>query len=816
MDEIQKPGESNEVEGFPQSYAVGEATAKDEMPNYGQNNQRIPEHYQNIFRGLCKKVAQRDMFARISEVRKAGELRFAWRNMLDVIYDEGQNSWAMVGGVNGVGVGPRETNENGDTDLHYDLNLIQAFGRGFISIVSQVPNVRMEATKVDAPDALRIAGSADALRKHIEAQNEMDDVIEDACRLAWTDGRVSFYQRWVTDGARFGYEDQTHANESQEGIGKGGNPPQKRPRQPKGGEVTTAYGVLECKVPINMRRQSDFPFRQLSYEIDLTSAKSMYPWIGEKFTGGQPGPGEYNFDRSTRIATTQGVRLLAESGDTVQQLPTYQRTWFRPSFFVEVGEEDRQWFIDNYPDGAMVAFVGETYAESRNESMDDHWVDWHPLPGDGQSTPSCAEIIMPVQMEVCDLNDLFMEAAMKGIPAVYCDKDVVDLQAISKQKAGPGAHYPATKPEGGKLADGFFVETAPEIPAQLETLFAKCFSDIPQFLTGLFPAALGGSDPDNQTKGGLELLAGQSKGQAGVAWRSLRKAYAKLLTQLVRIGAYFRESEAKNGVLKLDQVEIDLEDLRDGNWACKPDGDESYPTTHSERKEAWMAVIGIASKNPAAAAILADPENLVQIKDAIGLEGMVIPGADAAEKQMGEIKRMLADGPVPNIQAVQAYMQQAQLAAAQGLPVPPPPPKEQMYQTSLPLQKYDDDANEFKAGVDWLKSGEGQQTREQNPDGVLNVELHLGLHQARMQQAQKDQMAQQIQAMGAAEQAKAAAKPAKTPAESINFKDLGPAGQLQVGRQAGLDLHADVAAQLAEEAMGGGQQNPQQPEKPVQ
>jgi len=41
-------------------------------------------------------------------------------------------------------------------------------------------------------------------------------------------------------------------------------------------------------------------------------------------------------------------------------------------------------------DGCYVAFAGDTYCESRNETMDDCWRVMHALPGDGQNRPSVA------------------------------------------------------------------------------------------------------------------------------------------------------------------------------------------------------------------------------------------------------------------------------------------------------------------------------------------------------------------------------------------------------------------------------------------
>lgn len=787
---------------IPEKFAAGETSAAEgRAAEWGTNRQLIPVKYQGTFRDLCRKVAMRDMFARIEEVKKSAEKRFAWRNMLDVVFNEGNAAWTQIGGPSG----PTLQQDDDDEELHYPFNIFQQFGREHIAIVAEPWKIRMEASDVTSPEALKVSSAADAMREHIESQQDLKKIRVDAARLSWTDGRVSFYSRWVTDGARFGYEDREQEEETQEGVGEGDEPPKKQPRKPKGGELITPYGVLECKVPINMRESSDFMWRQLSLEVDLTAAKSMYPWLADSLQGGEPGPGEYNFDRTTRLAINQGIRLLTESGDTTKSLPTWQRTWFQPSFFAEIeDDDDRGWFQDNYPNGAFVAFVGDTYCESRDESMFDHWKDVHPLPGDGQATPACGEIIMPVQWAVLDMVDLAMETFMKGIPAIYCNKAMVDLQAISKQKAGPGAHY-ASKSDlepDQKMADSFWAEPIPQLSESAMAFMQQIFTNVPQSLTGLFPAAVGEADPDNQTKGGLMLLQAASKGQSGIAWGSFREGYAGSMEQLVRIGAYFRAGEAEDGVLRLGNVEVELEDLHPGNWKCVPDGDESYPNTHAERREAVQELMSEIPQIPALGVVFASPKNLAILKDLNGLQDFEIPGAASYEKQMNEIRQLLAEPPIPNEQAKQAYMQAALIAKASGQPIPPPPPPEAFLQSSVRIQKRDLDQFELQACIDWLNDPEGQQARRDNPDGFMNVELHADEHEARLNKTTQEKAKQALMPQLALEQAKHA--PPKSPSESINFKDLGPSGQLQLGKQAGLDLSADAAATVTEDTLGGG------------
>lgn len=810
-----QPLENSSLPEVPEAFAPGELIATEGQPDYGFRNERLPTHYQDVARQMVQKIAQIDMFARIEEVKRAGEGRFYWRSMFDIYFDEANTIWNCPGSQYG------QDDDTGDIPLTYGFNIYQAFGRGFITQVGVPPSIKFIAANPIGLNSNRVASSADALRKKIEYQNGVDTLAEDVARYFWTDGRTCLYSRWVCDGARFGYEDQVHVDESPEGLGEGGDPPEKKPRQPKGGELITPYGVLEVKVPINMRDRASFPFIQLSFEIDLNSAKSMYPHISANISGGQPGPGEYNFDRTTRIATTQGIRLLTQTGDTVAQLPTWQRTWIRPSFFASIDTEaDRKFFESNFPDGMMVAFVGDTYAESRNESMDDHWEVCHPVRGDGQSTPASGYLIMAVQDCFNDLTDLQMETHMKAIPAIYGDKGLFDFAAISKTKAGPGAHFPTKRelePEEN-INYKIFAEPVPDLPASAAQFYQGLMGPIPQFLTGIYPAGLGDADPNNETKGGILALRDASRGQQGVAWKAFRHSWSRAMEQSIRIGAYFRAANAEGGKIQISspgnaETIVDLEDLHEGNFFCVPDGDESYPRTHEDRQIAYNSLVQAATAgNMGAAAILAEPKNAIVLKDVLSIPGLVIPGADETEKQLGEIKQLMDEAPIPNIDA-QAQFAIATIAAKlTGKPAPPAPPIQVMFRPSVGIDAdFDNHVIEDKAGTDWINSPAGQQAKLEEPEGFMNVRLHLLMHRAEIDKQKQGALVQAVQVEGAKAAAKSKGDKPKDPSESINYKDLGPSGRIQLAKRAGLDVVADEAANLADEHMPPDQEKPKAP-----
>lgn len=787
---------------IPEMYNPGELTSSEgPASDYGFHNERLPKKYQDHLRRLVQTVAQIDMFARIEEVKRAAIQRFYWRSMFSIYLNQQAGTWQSFDAYN--------SQDTGDVPLEYPINIFQSYGKGFITQVGVVPSVRMEPTDPDNPFAARISASAEAMRRHIEYINKAENVAKDTARFMYTDGRTCFYNRWVCDGSRFGYEDNEPIDEVPEGLGEGSRPPDKKPRQPKGGALITPYGVLEVKCPVNMRDRADFPFIQLSYEIDLSAAKAMYPWISDAISGGEPGPGEYNFDRTTRIAISQGLRLLTQTGDTVHQLPTWQRTWLRPSYFSLIEEEeDRTFFEENFPAGCLVAFIGEHYAESRNESMDDHWEICHPLPGDGQSTPSVGYLLVAVQDMLNDHTDLNMEYLMKAIPAIIGDKGVFDFAAMSKQKAGPGARWPTKKElePNQDLTKMIWQEPKVEPPAFAAQFYQDLLTTIPQLLTGLYPSVFGDAQPENTTKGGILALRDASRGQQGMIWKSFRSSYAQSMQQLIRIEAYYKEADAKEGRIELTspghgKMSVDLEDLRDGNFFCVPDGDESFPRTHEDDLVAFQALVTAAANgNQNAVAILNEPKNAPVIKDMISIPHLVVPGADETLKQLSEIAQLLEENPILNIQVQKMYRLTAIASAMQGKPAPPPPPPDKLYRTSIPIDKdFDNHAIEFKAGQDWINSDNGQQARQEKPKGFENVRLHLLEHKAQIDQAQQGAQQTQMMSQLVLEKAKHPATAPKSPAESIAFKDLGPSGQLQVGKQAGLDLSADVAQSILAE-----------------
>jgi hypothetical protein len=228
-----------------------------------------------------------------------------------------------------------------------------------------------------------------------------------------------------------------------------------RLRVPNGQEVITIVGGLELKTPPWAGEMHEYPYLQWNMEVHQARLRAAYPHAAHKI-GSPVATGSQEYERLARLAQSQGGPLT-EGGDFNINLITFQRTWLRPwAFFALDDKSLRDELLQLFPDGAYVAFAGDTYCESRNENMDDHWRVLHALPGDGSSgRPALGDALISVQERFNTLSNLQIETYEYGIPPIYADSEVLDFDALQNQTAEPGAHYPARSKPGQSLAAGF-------------------------------------------------------------------------------------------------------------------------------------------------------------------------------------------------------------------------------------------------------------------------------------------------------------------------------------------------------------------------
>jgi len=765
----------------------------------GEDTGLTAEQKKNCVKGIASKVAQRDLTSRRLQVRDAWKARYFWRG-----------NQHLLAGRNGAWVLPQMVQMGGQSydDHQGETNMYLAFGDTITaSLTAGTPSVRFEPAEPKNPAGITAAEQAQKAMLLIERSNNCIVLQEDMARFLWTDGLCFAYTRHVLDAQRFGFTqpdlDEEHdevsylpelGGEGPEGAAAGASGNQNPTAtgtgkgSPRGSEVIRMLGTLEVKAPIQANDLDGSQFVQFSEEIDINLGKTAYPDVADEIQPAQAPTAESDYERLARTSIMMGMRPSNMTNDAMTYNCTIQRTWVRPSFYAEEQNDDlRNWLYDNFPKGLFVVMIGQTVCEARNESFSDHWVLIHARPGDGMHRPALGTPLIPLQEKLNDCMDLVHESFMHLIPIKWVDSEAIDANALGDIQSKPNTYLKMKRRVDKALAENFFVEPQIQIADGLLTYIEKLFGEMAQFLCGAFPALFGGNTGSNDTAQGIASQRDQALGRIGLTWRNIKAGYAKIMLQGVMAAAEHRK-EIMAGTIKGGdgtdlKIAIDPEDLK-AKLLCYPDSDENFPESWVAQRMIWQNLLEQAKANPILAGILQAPRNQLIAKDKIGVQELVIPGADSSRKQLAEIMILLETGPVPNPAMQEAEAQVAELASkAQAAGIEPDQTVIQGIQDKLkaippmvstvPIGKLDDNAVEAAEIRTWANSPEGVRAFSENRDGYDNVMTHYDEHMAAIAQAaQGNQPA-----------------PAEKPiSESINFKDLPPEGQVQMAMKAGIKL----------------------------
>src|SRR5712692_3866748 len=469
-------------------------------------------------------------------------------------------------------------------------------------------------------------------------------------------------------------------------------------RVPNGQEVISIVGGLELNTPVWANEMHEYPYLQWQMEVHRAKLKASYPHAADKIQMGGPSDADDIYARASRVATAQGLPV-PHPGDALHNLVTFSRTWIRPwSFYALEDKAVREELLALFPDGCYCAFAGETYCESRNEAMDDHWRVMHALPGDGQNRPSVGDSLVQVQERYNVLSNIQAETYEFGIPPIYADPQVLDFDALSNQVAEPCAHYPARARPGQPLSAGFFQPAPAQVPPDMIQHQRELMGHTAQFLTGMFPAVFGGEMPDQKTASGYAMARDQALGRLGLVWRRLKTFYADLMLLGVDCFRKSRPEDLEIPFLGADGAFeskwIRLADLK-GNIQAHPEADETFPRLKSQQRAVIQQLM--ANPDPIIQRILLEPDNLEFIKSAIGLAEIVMPGEDSRNKQLREIDQLLGGMPVP----IDEFL--------------------------------DNHEVELEVCKRWANGDPGQTAKIENPQGFANVRAHAAAHLAVLQ-----------------------------------------------------------------------------------
>ena len=483
---------------------------------------------------------------------------------------------------------------------------------------------------------------------------------------------------------------------------------------PKTRQQIEIYGPLNVKIPVKATKKEDCFFLFFEEEVHEAIARDTYPNYADRI---HPGP-------NTDLAYDRWARAQYENmGELNQYYVTIRKAWLRPSAYWVCGDkEKRDKLTELFPNGLVAVFANQDFLFAEASCLDDHWtISKNPIYERLYGDPLLKAGI-PLQETANDLFQLELETVKYSIPQTFADPLYFDFEAYSKSKSQPGLLYPMkASPSGRPMSDVFFETRTATLPKEVEVLENKIQS-LFQFVLGVFPSVFGGDAQGSKTLGEYEQSRSQALQRLNInPWDIVVNMYAEMMAKTVKHYAEdiledesFIEQKGNNFI----NVWIKKADLQGRIGEVRPEVIQQFPTSWSQKKAAILELMGL--NNEMINSILFHPENINLLSQYLSIEQLYIPGDDQRNKQLSEIKGLVASPPM--------------IDPASGMPMG----------SSVPIEPQVDNHEIHAQALEaFICSEVGQALKEFNPEGYMNCLAHLQEHQMIIQQQMMEQQAQE-------------------------------------------------------------------------
>jgi hypothetical protein len=178
-------------------------------PDLGPNNERLEDvkpELVHALRELVRQYRQEGVVARRHEIRRIRQARLFWQGLQYAWWNPNDMNWHL----------PFEQRFSDDRELEempryqFVTNFYQGFGLSFIAVLSQdVPSVRFYPQSAQSLEDIAAARAASDVAQLVEQNNHVEQLLTSIGYFLWTDGKLGAYVRYVADGQRFGFHEET-------------------------------------------------------------------------------------------------------------------------------------------------------------------------------------------------------------------------------------------------------------------------------------------------------------------------------------------------------------------------------------------------------------------------------------------------------------------------------------------------------------------------------------------------------------------------------------------------------------------------------
>jgi hypothetical protein len=501
--------------------------------------------------------------------------------------------------------------------------------------------------------------------------------------------------------------------------------------KPKSRMCLEAYGGLYVKVPNYARRQEDCPYLIYEYETHYANVIERYASLH-----GQLNPQKVKASAgAVRDPYAEWARLNPQyQGEYPQNVVTVRNAWLRPAAFNVLAEqEDIDELKKRFPNGCKVIFANDCFADAENESLDDCWTITHNPLSDYIHSDPIGLLLVSIQEITNDLISLILQTIEHGIGQTFADPGVLNFNAYRQMESTPGGIYEATPKSGKSVGDAFHEVKTATLSAEVMP-FAQNIQSLAQLVSGALPSLFGGSLEGSETASQYSMSRAQALQRLQNTWKIFttwwKEIFGKTIPMFIKETRYDERDVQRDKDGNFINIFIRKAELEGKLGKVELEANENLPITWSQQKDVIMQLL--QASNPQILAILAAPENLPIIRDAIGLTDFIVPGEKDRNKQYDEIKLLLNSEPI--------VMPPDPMMVMQGAPPEP------MEMPSIEVEPdFDDHQIQYDICREWIIGEAGRQAKVENEAGYKNVLLHAKMHLqfVQMAQMQEQQAAQE-------------------------------------------------------------------------
>lgn len=498
---------------------------------------------------------------------------------------------------------------------------------------------------------------------------------------------------------------------------------------PKTRVCLEVYGGLYVKIANYAKTAAQTPYLIFSKEEHYVTAMEEFEHLLEKntslkkFQEGASG---------ARDEYSQWGRLnTVYLGEDPNYVVTIRKCWLRPSAFNVLKDiEQIKQLKKLYPRGVKVCLVNDEFGSAEPEALDDYWsISVNPQEDYLVHDPAGIPLISTQEI-TNDLISLILQTIEHGIGQTFADPGVLNFKAYRETEAVPGGTYEATPKSGKSVADGFYQMKTATLSAEVMPFF-EVVQGLGQLVSGALPSLFGGQLDGSNTASEYSMSQAQAR-------QRIQNIY-KIFTY------WWKEVKGKAIPIFINNMKVDETDVQrqpDGSFLntfirmselegkigkIELEAADNLPLTWTQTRDVIMKMI--EAQNPVFLEMMAAPENIPVLRDAIGLTDFYIPGEDDRDKQNDEIQQLLASEPIQNPMMGQMGPDGQPIQPAEGEEAEMSPADSAPFMPSVEIDPtFDNHKIQFEVVRQWATSEAGRLAKIENEPGYQNVLLHGQMH----------------------------------------------------------------------------------------